>query len=137
MAKTRSETDLASPDGRVLVVASNLETLDSMRDYFNQTGITSSERKALNPLAELAGAVRALVIFPDDFPRHEASAYLSMVRTRRPDLPVVVVTREPNVYAAITATNGRPLAAVVLPRPAFGWAILDALRAALQTQAGA
>jgi hypothetical protein len=116
----------------VLVLSSNPETLDGLHEYFSQTGIASSGRRAIYPQVELSCAVRALVVFPDDFPAHQASAYLSMVRTRRPDLTIVIVTREPPIYRVMTATDGHPLKAIVLPRPAFGWTILDAIRSTQQ-----
>jgi hypothetical protein len=67
-------------------------------------------------------------VFPDDFPSHEVAAYLSLVRTRRPDLRLVIISREPAFYAEMQALDGHPLGAIVLPRPAFGWTIVDALR---------
>jgi hypothetical protein len=106
-----------------------------MHAYFSQTGIAVSSRRTINPLAELPGSLSAMVVFPDDFPPHEASAYLSMVRSRRSDLTVVIVTKEPPVYSAMAATNGHPLNAIVLPRPAFGWTILDAIRESLRPDA--
>lgn len=112
----------------VLVVSGNPETLDGLHEYFSQTGIASSSRRTLNPLAELAAHIHALVVFPDDYPSHEVSAYLSLVRTRRPDLTLVIITREPTLYAEMKALDGHPLGAIVLPRPAFGWTIVDALR---------
>jgi hypothetical protein len=56
-----------------------------------------------------------------------------MVRTRRPDLTIVVVTRDAQTYEALTAADGHSLNARVLVRPAFGWAILDVIRSALET----
>jgi hypothetical protein len=116
------------PERMVLVVSGNPETLDGLHDYFSQTGIASSSRRTLNPLAEVAAPIRALVVFPDDFPSHEVAAYLSLLRTRRPDLTLVVISKEPALYAEMKALDGHPLGAIVLPRPAFGWTIVDALR---------
>ncbi len=123
-----------NPDGTVLVVCSNAETREGLEDYFGQTGIAVTSRHTINPLAELSSSLRAMVMFPDDFPPHQASAYLSMARARHPDLTVVIVTKEPPVYTGMTATNGRPLNAIVLPRPVFGWTILDAIRAERQVE---
>lgn len=105
-----------------------------MHDYFSQAGIASLSRRVINPLAELASSLRAAVVFPDDFPAHEVASYLSMVRMRRSDLTIVIVTKEPPVYRAMTAADGHPLSAIVLPRPAFGWTILDAIRALFSAQ---
>jgi hypothetical protein len=115
-----------SSGGTVIVLSNNAETLKGMNRYFTQTGIASLSRQTLNPLAELASTIHALVVFPDDFAAHAALSYLSMVRTRRPDLSVVIVTKSPATYTTMTSTDGHPLDAIVLPRPAFGWTILDA-----------
>lgn len=122
--------------GSVLVVSSNPETLDGLTQYLSKAGVPSESRRSANPLAELPRTLCALVAFPDDFLEHEISNYLFMVRTRRPDLSIVIVTRDARTYAALTTVEGRPLDAVVLARPAFGWAILDAIRAALDARYG-
>ncbi len=123
---------LPVPAGRVLVVSSNPETLDGLTQYFSKAGVPSESRRSANPLAELSRALCALVVFPDDFLEHEISNYLFMVRTRRPDLTIVIVTRDARSYRALTTVEGHPLDAVVLARPAFGWVILDAIRVALE-----
>jgi hypothetical protein len=123
-------------ESTVLVVSSKAETLQGMNEYFRQTGIVSASRRAINPLAGLPHPLRALVLFPDDFSAHCALTYLSLVRTRRPDLTIVVVTKDPTEYVAATATDGHPLDAIVLPRPAFGWTILDAIRKTLLAHPG-
>jgi hypothetical protein len=120
----------------VLVVSSNPETLDGLAQYLSQAGLPAQSRRDANPLAELPRMLTTLVVFPDDFPEHEISSYLSMVRTRRPDLAIVVVTRDGPTYATLTATNGQALNAVVLARPAFGWVILDVIRAACEAAPG-
>lgn len=120
--------------GSVFVVSSNPETLDGLTHYFSQAGVPSTSSRSANPLADLPKALCAVVVFPDDFLAHEISSYLFMVRTRRPDLAIVIVTRDARSYAALTTLDGRPLDAIVLARPAFGWAILDAIRAALEAR---
>jgi hypothetical protein len=110
------------------VISRNAETLDGLHEYFSRTGVSSSSRSELNPLADVPERVRVLVVFPDDFPAHEVATYLSVVRTRRRDLGLVIISKDPPTYTAMTAMNGHPLHATVLPRPAFGWRIVDAIR---------
>jgi hypothetical protein len=123
------------PVGSVLVVSSNPETLDGLTQYFSKLGLPSESRRHANPLAELPKKLCAVVVFPDDFLAHEISSYLFMVRTRRPDLSIVIVTSDAHSYEVLTTADGRPLAAVVLARPAFGWVILDVIRSALEQPA--
>ena len=116
-----------TPVQNVLVVSSSAETREGLHAYFSQTGLAVVTRRTLNMVADLPGSLQAIVVFPDDFAAHEAVAYLSTIRSRRPELTMVIVTREPLAYT----TDGTPLRAIVLPRPAFGWTILDAIRGAL------
>jgi hypothetical protein len=115
----------------VLVISGSPETLDELTAYLSRAGVSSESRSAANPLAELPASARVVVVFPDDFPSHEIGAYLSLVGARRPELALVIVTRNAAAYAALCTPDGRPLQATVLPRPAFGWTILDVIRAAL------
>jgi hypothetical protein len=114
------------------VISSSPETLDGLTAYFSGAGVSCESRRDANPLAELPPSARAIVAFPDDFPGHEISAYLALVGMRRPDLALVIVTRNAAAYTALRTTDGRPLNVTVLPRPAFGWTILDVIRAALE-----
>ena len=115
----------------VLVISDSPETLDGLTAYFTRGGVSCESRRVANALAALPLATRALVVFPDDFSSHEIGTYLAVVGARRPDLALVIVTRNAAVYTGLRASNGRALNATVLPKPAFGWAILDAVRAAL------
>jgi hypothetical protein len=114
-----------------LVISDSPETLDGLTAYFNRAGVSCESRRVANPLAGLPAATRALVVFPDDFPSHQIASFLAVVGARRPELTLVIVTRNAAAYVGLRASNGRPLNATVLPKPAFGWAILDVIRAAL------
>jgi hypothetical protein len=113
------------------VISASSETLDELSAYLSRAGVSSESRSAANPLAELPMSARVVVVFPDDFPGHEIGTYLSLVGARRPELALVIVTRNATAYAALRTPDGRPLPATVLPRPAFGWTLLDVIRAAL------
>jgi len=108
------------------VVAANLETLENLRAYLANAGFVAhgSRRLAL----EARDQVTAIVVFPDDFTEDEVVAYLRQARTARPDLVLVTVTRTVRRFEAKTTRDGRPLDLIVLPRPAFGWMILESLR---------
>jgi hypothetical protein len=118
----------------VLVLSGSSETLGELTAYLSRAGVSSESRSAANPLAELPRSARVVVVFPDDFPRHEIGTYLSLVGARRPELALVIVTRNASAYAALRTLDGRPLQATVLPRPAFSWTILDVIRDALSAR---
>jgi hypothetical protein len=111
----------------VSVVASNVETVASLRQYLTGAGVSSQPALALHdPIGALANAV---VIFPDDFELAAVVAWLQAIRQTRPRLLIVLVTGTPQHFRAAVSPDGTSLPPVVLPKPAFGWTILDAIRA--------
>jgi hypothetical protein len=118
-------SDAAQPC-RVQVVSANLATLESLRAYLDNAGVHvhGSRRPALDACAQ----VTAIVMFPDDFAEAEVVSCLRQARAARPDLVLVTVTRNVRRFEGMTAGDGRPLRLIVLPRPAFGWTILESLR---------
>jgi hypothetical protein len=115
----------------VVVLGSNPATLAQLSAYFADTGVKSYARGSLTPLAELRPAAQVVVLFPDDFRKPQVSAYLRDLGSRRPELTFIIITQSPAEYQALTAANGKALRAHVLPKPSFGWTILDAIRDAL------
>jgi chromate transporter len=85
-------------------------------------------------LAGPRGAVVATVgIFLPAFVFVAASGPLvPRLRASRPRLLVVLVTGAPQRFAAVLEPDGRSVPPIVLPKPAFGWSILDAIRAHAQ-----
>ncbi len=82
-------------------------------------------------LLEHTPGVHAVVAFPDDLDPNETADVLSELQHRDQDLALVLVTAKPAWFSGIGATDlGRRV--VVLPRPAWGWTILDALRGLLR-----
>jgi hypothetical protein len=67
----------------------------------------------------------AFVLFPDDFPWARVVATLAELAAQRPQALSVVVTALPNRFDELPLPDG----ALIVPRPVWGWKILDALRA--------
>jgi hypothetical protein len=121
----------------VAIVSNNPETLDGLQSYFKQAGVPSHGTRAVHDLGMVAPEfATAAVIFPDDFKSDEALLLVRELRRLRPRLLALIVTREPNRFRSVTDADGRSLPPIVLPRPSFGWDILDAIRAHAQTAAG-
>jgi DNA-binding NarL/FixJ family response regulator len=78
----------------------------------------------------LAAATTALVIFPDDYPWEGAIAALDRCRAENPRVHLVIVTRTPLRFEALALADAGALT-VVIPKPAWSWTILDAIRAHL------
>jgi len=112
----------------VTVVADNPQTLDGLHAYFNGAGVASNGVDRLLDMSVVPAVATAVVLFPDDFDRGEAEAMIVSLRRARPRLLIVVVTGAPQHLVAALEPDGRSAPPVVLPKPAFGWTILDAIR---------
>lgn len=111
----------------VAIVSTNRETLDGLEAYLRAAGLTTRGTRELEEIAHLSPSARtAIVLFPDDF-RWElvvaTLAELTAVR-RKPSALPVLVTANPKRFELLVL--GQP--ALIVPRPAWGWTILDAIR---------
>jgi hypothetical protein len=131
----------AIPTGRkspfsiyVSIVSNNPETLDGLQAYLGEAGVPSHCTRALEKFDVVAPqCATATVIFPDDFPEEDVVKLVQDLRRARPRLLALLVTRQPQRFLAVPTPDGRSLPLVVLPKPSFGWDILDAIRAHAST----
>jgi hypothetical protein len=112
----------------VTVVADNPETIDVLYSYFTRVGVTSNGTRELDAVSVVPPAATAVVLFPDDFKRSDVESTILALRRARPKLFIVLVTGAPQHLGAALEPDGRSVPPLVLPRPAFGWTILDAIR---------
>lgn len=112
----------------VSVVADNPQTLEELHSYFMRAGVTSSATRELDAVSMVPPAATAMVLFPDDFSATDVEERLLALRRARPKLLIVLVTGAPQHLSAALAPDGRSVPPLVLPKPAFGWTILDAIR---------
>jgi hypothetical protein len=120
-----------------MIVADNPETLDGLEAYLRAAGIATSGTRRIERLSRTVdAATSALILFPDDFVLDQVIAALTDLQTARPKLLSVLVTRESKPFARLfTAEHAR--APLILPKPAWGWTILDFLRAQLDPETSA
>jgi hypothetical protein len=112
----------------VTVVADNPKTVETLHCYFAGVGVTSTGTRQLGDVSLVPLRATTLVLFPDDFERADVEAFILALRRARPQLLVVLVSSAPQQLGAALEPDGHSLPPVVLPRPAFGWTILDAIR---------
>ena len=110
----------------VTVVSNNAETLRGLQAYFDEAGVPTHGTRAISDLSMVAPATTAVVLFPDDFVEREVLDTIAALQRARPRLLMLVVTRQPQLFGQALAPDGH---ALVLPKPSFGWSILDAIRA--------
>jgi hypothetical protein len=112
----------------VAIIAANEGTRDGLRSYFREAGVRVAGGAGELCAELLAVGATGLVLFPDDFAEADVLSYLRAARARRPLLALVTLTRYPQRWHHATTRDGRALELIVLPRPSFGWTIVDALR---------
>ena len=111
----------------MMIIAESPETIDSLQAYFWRVGVASHARRTLDDLKRVTLGSTALVLFPDDF--EAGTVQRSILALRAEPAPLlVIVTAAPQRLASSVHPNTGSRQPVVLPKPAFGWAILDAVR---------
>ena len=108
----------------VAIIAGRRATRDELLAYLDGAGLPARGMGALGPIAS---AVTEIVLFPDDFAI--AAIATAVPRLRRAPRLLVLVTAEPPRYAALIAPVDGARPPLVMPKPAFGWMLVDAIRA--------
>jgi hypothetical protein len=112
----------------VAIVSRNPETLDGLQAYLSGAGVASRCTSEIDDCWHVAPAsTLAFVLFPDDFPWERAVAALASLAAERPRALPVLVTAHPKRFAELADATR----VVVVPKPVWGWMILDAIRAHL------
>jgi DNA-binding NtrC family response regulator len=111
----------------VTIVSDNAETLDGLETYLQRAGMTTRSTRNIARAVELTSiSGAAVVVFPDDFDPAAVTDALTQFGAERPNTLVVLVTCAPKRFARESQLLGA--ATLVVPRPAWGWTILDAVR---------
>lgn len=119
-----------SPPPYVTIVSKNPETLDGLQQYLGHAGIPSRTTRAVRDISLVAPAhATATVIFPDDFAEEAVLALVAELRRKRPHLLTLLITQAPIRFrSAFFADDARLTMPTIMPKPLFGWLILDAIR---------
>jgi hypothetical protein len=108
----------------VAIVSTNPETLDGLQSYLHDAGVAARGTRRIEDCPGIiTSATIAVVIFPDDFSLERVRTELRVVR---PSVLRVLVTSRPQTFEPIL---GSRRSVIVVPRPVWGWKILDAIRA--------
>jgi hypothetical protein len=117
-----SESSLAA----VLIISRNNATAEDLRAYFEGRGVRSAVSDRLDA-ADCAPNARAVVLFPDEFPEHAVAEGVRELARRFAGSRAVIVTRDTARFEDLVSEVGAlpPGRLFVLPRPVWGWALLD------------
>lgn len=120
----------------VTILSANADTLRGLETYLRGAGVTVNGTRIVNRLVDMTPRTStAVVLFPDDFAAHAIDTALAALRTARPDLLAVIVSSDAQRFRRTETRAGSP--ALVIPKPAWAWTILDAIRARLEAAPGA
>jgi DNA-binding response OmpR family regulator len=109
----------------VVIVSNTPETLEGLQRYLRDAGIAACcVRDVGECLKAAAPSTIAFVLFPDDFPWQKVVVALASFAEEQPQALPVLVTSRPDRFDHLAAPG-----VLVVPRPVWGWTILDAIRA--------
>lgn len=111
-----------------IVVADNRETADALHDYLSKAGIPTRTSRRLRDVSALCKDASTLVLFPDEYADADVRASLLGLRAVYPHLLLLLVTAMPQRLRALCDPDVRSVLPVILPKPVFGWNLLDAIR---------
>lgn len=112
----------------VTIVSANPETVDGLESYLRGVGMTARGSRRLESCARLVTpSTAAVILFPDDYAFELVVSTLADLAARRTTALRLLVTGQPARFERLAASRK----VVVVPRPAWGWTILDAIRAHL------
>lgn len=112
----------------VSVIAESADTIQDLRAYLHSAGVPTYASQAVHDAVLAATESTAVVLFPDEFDAAAVISRLTALRASRPRLLIVVVTSLPQRLRPALDPDAHSLLPIVLSKPAFGWAILDAIR---------
>lgn len=124
---SRMATGSSTEAPQVTIIARNPATIDGLHAYLSRAGLALQSTRELQDACLVSPEATAVVVFPDDFDMKDVLASVTWLRRARPLLLVLIVSSTPQHYR-LAAPAGSAQSLLVLPKPAFGWAILDAIR---------
>lgn len=121
------ETRESEPSSTTLVVCDDDGTLLRLRDYLVRVGFSVLATRSLEHAWREAQRCAALVLMADDFDTGEVAAGLLRMLATPPNPFVIIVSSMRQQFEAV-ALFERPGSLVIIPKPAWGWTIVDLLR---------
>ena len=119
----------------VTVVSKNASTLEGLDTYLRGVGVVTTTTGAIERLIEMTPvAAAAVILFPDEYSPDVALGALGTLKKLRPDVLAVVVTNEPRRFVDATGEEDPAASPLVMPKPAWAWTIMDAVRARLDAR---
>jgi DNA-binding response OmpR family regulator len=115
----------------VVIVSNTPETLDGLQRYLRDAGMAARCTRDISDCTAVASpSTIAFVLFPDDFAWEQVVVALATLAEQQPRALPVLVTARPDRFERLTAAES----VLIVPRPVWGWTILEAIRAHIERQ---
>ena len=111
-------------DFKLTLVSNDPDTLWGVRDYLTRSGASLSSTSRLEHASETANDADAIVLFADDYPHDAVVNTVAGLSSRL----VVIITGHSHEFERLRARRDLRTRVIVLPRPTWGWMLLDAVR---------
>lgn len=119
---------ISSLDLQLALISNDRRVAAGLQRYFDRLGARASSTSDLDEAPSSTRGADAVVLFADDYPEKNPLGILAGLSAK----VVVVVTSDVAAFRQAVAGTSLRSKVVVLPRPAWGWMVLDAVRACLQ-----
>lgn len=130
--RRRVQRILKNGPPHVVIASDRDDTLDGLQAYLGGAGFAVRGVRTLDRSMVERGAVSAVVIFADDFCADDVVALLTGEGRAKPAWIPVIVSGAPRRFDDLVQASDTAGGPIVLPKPAWGSAILDALRSRLR-----
>jgi hypothetical protein len=112
----------------VTVVSNNQTTLRELETYLSGAGVVVQGTRLIDRVLEMTPpSSTAVVMFPDGYRIEAVEKALTALHSQRPSVLAVLVTNDPRRFGHPSALDSEQ--ALVIPKPAWAWTILDTVRA--------
>ncbi|HKO92100.1 MAG TPA: hypothetical protein VJU61_13145 [Polyangiaceae bacterium] len=116
-----------------LVVCDDDDTLLRLREYLLRAGVPTRATRQLRDAWKSSDG-EAIVLLPDDFATGEVTDGLSRLLSRTQAPFLIIVTAGPRLFEPLIEELGNADSVVIIPKPVWGWTILDLLRGWIGTR---
>ena len=119
----------------VTIVSNHEKTIRELETYLRGAGVAANGTRAVERVLEMTPpSSTAVVLFPDEYLHTGVRSALDALHRERPEILVVIVTNEPRRFERRSRTTAQDALPLVIPKPAWAWTILDAVRARIDSQ---
>src|SRR5579859_1183953 len=116
----------------VTVISNNQGTRQALEAYLRTAGVAVNGTGHIERVLEMTPLpCAAVIVFPDDYSRDVVTKAFTTLKKERPDVLAVIVTSEASRFERPRHPGSNRLVPLVIPKPAWAWTILDAVRARL------